>query len=547
MIGDWRVLPESGQLVNGDNEQRLEPKAMAVLTYLAENAGNIVTRANLEDSIWKGSIVTYEALSVTINKIRSALGDDSRDPKFIETLAKRGYRLIAPTSLTTAESDPKLLASQSGMKTTAIVILLIFLGLFAGFFVYQTSRSTDDDHQIRLPKDIPSIAVIPFENLSNDVSQDYFAKGMTEYLITDLSRFSSLLVTSRSSTSGFSSQNLDIKKTSQILNVRYLVTGSVFKNKNRLRVAVQLIDTQTGLQHWANRFDRKLDDLFTVQDEITRQIVTELVKKVGYSKHDHLSRNYTNNLKAHDYFIRGNALYTSISKEGNSLARDMFLKAIEMDSDFVSAYSAIALTYVDDYRRKWGEDPTAAVDHAFEYANKAISIDTKAAVAYVVQAYALLYGRKKPEKAIRSAQTAITLYPNYADAYAIMASSYSFIGRSVDAIRINLHAMRLNPTSSYVYYTNLGRDYYFLNQPDKAIENLQSAIFRNDNYLNAHLYLAATYAGLGNLDDADWEVQIIQNLDPEFSLRYWAGTQPYQSKPSLERMLADLRIAGVPD
>lgn len=284
-----------------------------------------------------------------------------------------------------------------------------------------------------------------------------------------------------------------------------------------------------------------------VQDEIINKIITELVQQVGLSHQEFRSRNYTVNHEAHDYYIRGTALYTSISKEGNSLAREMFLKAIEIDSYFASAYSAIALTYIDDYRRKWGEDPTGAVERAYEYANKAIVIDPNTATAHVVLAYAHLYGRKQPEKSIVAARHAIKLYPNYADAYAIIGSAYSFVDRSVDAIRINKHAIRLNPTSSYIYLSNLGRDYYFLNRHDEAIESLQDATFRNENYLNAHLYLAATYASLQRLDDASWEVEKILILEPEFSLKYWAETQPYKSKARRDYIVADLRKAGLPD
>ncbi|MDH5659987.1 MAG: hypothetical protein OEY65_03245, partial [Gammaproteobacteria bacterium] len=339
----------------------------------------------------------------------------------------------------------------------------------------------------------------------------------------------------------------DLNKVGQILNTQYILTGSVLKNKKQIRIAVQLNDVSNGTQVWANRYDRNIDDLFSVQDEIINKIITALVEQVEATHQGFKNRNHTVNHEAHDYYTRGNALYTSISKEGNSIAREMFLKAIEIDPNFASAYSAIALTYIDDYRRKWGEDPKGAVDRAFEYANKAISISNNTAVAHVVLAYAQLYGRKQPEKAITAARQAIKLYPNYADAYAIIGSAYSFVDRSLDAIRINKHAIRLNPTSSYIYLSNLGRDYYFLNRQNEAIESLKDAIFRNENYLNAHLYLAATYSSLDLIDDANWEVEKIMTLEPEFSLKYWAKTQPYRSQSRLSRMVADLRKAGLPD
>lgn len=542
-VGEWIIEPASGLIFKDNKEHRLEPKAMAVLVYLAENAGEIVTRSELEESVWQGSIVTYEALTVTINKIRAALEDDSRKPRYIETLAKRGYRLIASVNTEKTSTQITPTDKQKVLIKPAFIVSVVIVIFSSVFLFYQNINNK----QLKLPQDVPSIAVIPFANNNNDPVQDYFAAGITEYLITDLSRLSNLLVTSRNSVLGFNSKTLDLKNVGETLNTEYVLTGSVLKDKNRIRIAVQLTDVSNGVQLWADRFDRKVDDLFAVQDEIINKIVTELVKQVGLTHQEFRSRNHTASHEAHDYYIRGNALYTSISKEGNSLAREMFLKAIEIDSLFASAYSAIALTYIDDYRRKWGEDHLSAVEHAFEYANKAIIIDKTNAVAHVVLAYAQLYGRKQPEKSIIAARQAIKLYPNYADAYAIIGSAYSFVDRSVDAIRINKHAIRLNPTSSYIYLSNLGRDYYFLKRQDKAIESLQDATFRNENYLNAHLYLAATYASLDQIEDANWEVEKILILDPEFSLKYWAETQPYKSEIRLARMVADLRKAGLPD
>lgn len=369
-IGEWIVESASGLLFKDDKEHRLEPKAMAVLVYLAENAGEIVTRSELEKSVWQGSIVTYEALTVTINKIRAALEDDSRNPRYIETLAKRGYRLIASVDTDKISTQVILTTKQKALTNLSYIISIVFVIFISAFLFYQNTNNT----QLKLPHNVPSISVIPFANINNDPVQDYFAAGITEYLITDLSRLSNLLVTSRNSVLGFNSKTLDLKNIGETLNTEYVLTGSVLKDKNQIRIAAQLTDVSNGVQLWADRFDRKVDDLFAVQNEIINKIVTELVKQVGLTHQEFRRRNHTANHEAHDYYIRGNALYTSISKEGNSLAREMFLNAIEIDPFFSSAYSAIALTYIDDYRRKWGEDYLSAVDHAFEHANKALSL-----------------------------------------------------------------------------------------------------------------------------------------------------------------------------
>jgi TolB-like protein/DNA-binding winged helix-turn-helix (wHTH) protein len=569
------VNPGSGEVTNGTMTTRLEPRVMDVLVYLMQRAGQVVTRQDLEDNVWAGMIVSYEALTVTINKIRRALQDNPHKPEFIETLPKKGYRLIAPVTSPDRMPDSDTLASPPAPISSpwlfhpAIVLMavLLLVGL-AGYGFYSPSVVVPDARtalrNIGQTANSVSIAVIPFANNSGNSEKDYFASGMTEYLITDLSRLSSLTVIARTSVMGYSSASANIGEISKDLNVRYVLTGSVQINDDKMRVAVQLSDAVNNIQLWADRFDRKMGDIFQVQDEITQQIVAALVARLTRSGQAKPAQDYallvkeaanlkqamgswrgTNSVEAYDSYIRGNALYTTITKEGNDLARRMFQRAIDIDPKFSEAYSAIALTYVDDYRNKWVEDPLAAVDRAFDFANRAIAVDKNAAVAYMVLAYSNLYGKKKPEQAIADAEQAIMLYPSYADAYAIMASAYSFSGQPDEAIPITKHAIRLNPGSSHVYYANLGRDNYFLGNLDEAVKYLEAATYRNANYLNAHLYLAAAYARRGRLSEASWEVEQIKTLDPNFSLDYWASTQPYRSAKSLNQLVSDIRKAGL--
>lgn len=553
-IADWRIEPATGLVVGSGGQHRLEPKAMAVLVYLAEHAGEVVTRAQLEQHVWRDSVVTYEALTVTINKIRAALGDNSREPLYIETLAKRGYRLIAPVAqdaVAVADLDTTVKPATTRPPRTRLAILAISLAvlvvLAANHWQQAVSLEQVDDTHPLLADNIPSIAVLPFTNLSGDPAQDYFARGMTEQLITDLSHIPNLMVTSRNSVFGLDSESADLKEVGNILKVQYVLTGSVLRDGEQVRVNVQLNDLAGGTQLWADRVDGSTRDLFAMQDEISSRIIARVMNRVDVAQQETISRNYNPDPKAYDYFMRGNALYTSITKEGNELAREMYQKAVTEDPGFAGAYAAMALTYLDDYRRRWRDNPRDAVDQAFNYAEKAIAIDDKVAMAHVVKAYVYLYGRKQPKKAIEATRQALRLFPNYADAYAITGSAYSFLGRSTDAIRVNRQAMRLNPNSSFLYYANLGRDYYFLREPDKSIDNLRNAVFKNENYLNAHLYLAAVYASIGRVEEADWEKEWVLVLDPDFSLNYWASTQPYADKRRLDRMLKDLRLAGLPD
>jgi TolB-like protein/DNA-binding winged helix-turn-helix (wHTH) protein len=555
-VGKWTVDPDLGRIFNVDQEVRLEPKAMDVLVYLAHRAGEAVTRQELEQNVWAGTIVSYEALSVIINKLRKALQDDSRKSRYIETLSKKGYRLIAPVSWQTHSDAAVPADAGTGRPTTAGLwryagpaaqILSLLLLALVGYSTYHLGSDTGSGIPENAARTEMSIAVLPFNNISGDRGQEYIANGVTEDVITDLSRLSRLLVISRSSVLGYAGMRVSAQQVGEDLGVRYVLTGSVRKSGDRIRISAQLTDAGNNVQIWADRFDRKSGELIAVQDEIIQKIVTALVIRLSDEEQVALRRRYTDSLEAHDFYSRGRALYGSITKEGNTLARKMFNRAIELDPRFARAYGALALTHVDDYRRKWGGDPEESVERALATARKAVAIDEDEAVAHWVLGYVYLYGKKDAAQAIRSAEQALALYPSYADAYALVASANSFLGRSDDAIRLNRYAMRLNPTASVVYYANLGRDYYFKDQLPEATRHLKEAISRNYNYLNAHLYLAATLARTGEIEEAKWEMDDLRALDPGFSLTYWADTQPYTSEDRLDRLVADLRKAGAPE
>lgn len=557
-IGKWTVDPNLGRIFDKEGQEvRLEPKTMEVLVYLANRAGEAVTRRELEDKVWAGTVVSYEALSVTVNKLRKALQDTSRKSQYIETLSKRGYRMIAPvtrnttigetTSGNAGGSRERVFSdTYSTVRRPAIVLVVVLLALL-GYAVFRLSGESSSGLPSHVGKADIAIAVLPFTNISGHPDQDYIANGITEDVITDLSRLSRLLVISRSSVLGYAGTSASAETVGRELGVRYVLTGGVRKSGEHIRITAQLTDVTSNVQVWAERFDRTAGELIAVQDEITRKIVAALVIRLSDEEQVALRRRYTENLAAHDFYMRGRALYGSITKEGNNLARMMFERAIELDPQFARAYGALALTHVDDYRRKWGADPAASSERAVEIARKALALDKEEAVGHWVLGYVYLYGKKQPEAAIKSAEQALILHPSFADAYALLGSASSFLGRSDDAIRLTRYAMRLNPRSSVVYYANLGRDYYFKGEFGEAIKNLKEAIGGNYNYLNAHLYLAATLAHIGAMDDARWEIDNIRTLDPSFSLSYWAATQPYASAERLNQLVADLRKAGAPE
>src|SRR5262245_52931090 len=317
-IGEWSVEPALDALRRGGETVRLEPKAMELLVALASRPGQVVSREELLTGVWPGVVVGDEALSQAVTKLRKALGDDARAPTYIETISKRGYRLIAQVE--PLQSGPAMATpvagrgrSQSG-RVAAVGVLLVLL--IAGIYLLPTALPTARQQTASLPSPepravtdvdpaprLPTIAVAPFESLAEDIEQVYLARGITADLTTDLSRLAGLRVIGASRAA---SQAPDAAQPKQPA-ARYLVSGSVQRAGNQLKVNVRLMDSTTGQQLWSERYEKALGDLFAVQDEIVTRLVAALPVKMSEAERRRLARRYTRNLEAYDHFLRGQA------------------------------------------------------------------------------------------------------------------------------------------------------------------------------------------------------------------------------------------------
>ncbi|MGW8247616.1 MAG: winged helix-turn-helix domain-containing protein, partial [Acidiferrobacterales bacterium] len=287
-IGDWLVDPDSGRLRRGDDEVKLEPKVMAVLVCLAQQPGKVFSREELEATVWAGTIVGYDALSNSIIKLRKALGDDRSNPRYIETVSKKGYRLVAevrPKQGDAGASPVRTTLGDShvtGSRRPAILPLAIVALLAVGFVVSLVMgldpfglRQAVDDTTSK-----PAIVVLPFKNLSDDPKQEYFSDGITDDLITDLSRVNGLQVMARQSSYFYKNQDVPMGKIAKDLGVQYLLAGSVRKYGDNIRINVQLTNATSGSTEWAERFDRTSKNFFGTQDAITSKIVNAMLSKV---------------------------------------------------------------------------------------------------------------------------------------------------------------------------------------------------------------------------------------------------------------------------
>jgi TolB-like protein/DNA-binding winged helix-turn-helix (wHTH) protein/Tfp pilus assembly protein PilF len=560
-IGDWQVTPAQGLLTRGSESAHLEPKAMEVLVYLASHPGEVITREELERDVWHGAVVGYDAVTSTVIKLRRALQDNARQPRFIATIPKKGYQLIATISYSEEESKteantyissetiaetqqkPKPRSKRRGSMLIAVLAGVVFFGLVWLWSTTPSGSMTQPPGNIStLP---PSIVVLPFENISDDPKQEYLADGMTEDIITDLSRLSNLLVIASNTSIKYKGRQVTPEEVGADLNVGFVLKGSIRQLGKSVRVNVQLVNTKTGFNAWAQRYDRNVTEVFAVQDAVTHRIVEALSVKITNQEKQRRLVRATDSLKAYDFFQEGQKLFKVSTKETHMQARDMYRKAIELDSNYGRAYGAMAVTLTNDFRRGWTDTPVETLDRALVLAKKAVALDDSAPQTYWALGFVYL-ARKEYDSAEKAAEQAISIAPNYADGYGLLALINSYLGQSKKAIELNNKAIRYNPYYTFEYLIVYGIAYYTMGDYDAAITVLEQAQERNPNAVQIKLPLVASYVRVGRQDDAEWAVTEIRSLSPTASISDLEKTIPY--KPELKRaFLEDLRKAGLPE
>ena len=390
--------------------------------------------------------------------------------------------------------------------------------------------------------DKPSLAVLPFTNLSSDPEQEYFSDGITEDLITDLSRLSGLFVIARHSTFTYKEKAVKVQEVSRELGVRYVLEGSVRKVGERVRITAQLIDAPTGHHLWAERYDRPLKDIFALQDEIVQKIVTTLRLQLSLWEHGHLVRKTTDNLKAYDSYLRGVEYFYRSTQEATAQARQMFEYALALDSQYAEAYAQLGWTYSMGWISQWSQD-SQALEQAFALAQKAVALDASLSLAHRVLSCVSLW-KKQHEQAIVAAERAVALAPNDAEGYMRLGEVLNFAGRPEEAIGWVEKAIRLNPRA-FLYSFFLGHAYYLTGRYEEAIAVLKGILTRNPDFLPTHIYLAAIYSELGRETEARAEVAEVLRRSPHHSLEVLKHRLPYKDPAILERHIATLRKAGL--
>ena len=390
----------------------------------------------------------------------------------------------------------------------------------------------------------PSIAVLPFDNMSGDPEQEYFVDGITEDIITDLSKISGLFVVARNSTFTYKGKPVKVQQVAEELGVRYVLEGSVRKADNQVRITAQLVDATTGGHLWAERYDRDLKDIFALQDEITKNIVAGL--EVKLTEEERVARRYTDNLEAYDLFLRGREYFVRGTEEAYAQARQMYEKAVELDPNFAGAYAELA------YMHWWlrASDPggvPAALERALELAQKAVELDDSLPLAHARLGW--IYLRlKQHDQAIAEAERAVALDPNSAEGLANLGFILNWAVRPEEGIDYIKKAMRLDPHYPVNYVFRLGQAYYLMKQNEQAIAIMKRAVTRNPDQDYTHRHLAVLYVEAGRDEEARAAVAESLRIKPKDTLEVVKQRCLYRQDPAVwERFLGGLRKAGFPE
>src|SRR5260370_11835941 len=525
-----------------DREIALRPKSFELLRYLAENPDRLVTKEELLKAIWPNVAVNDESLAHGVSEVRHAIGDG--DQAIIKTIPRRGYRFMAPvlrvaTSVAahgTAGVSP-VLSHRAASETPAVP------GKEAAL---PASPDAGPRSQSPLP-DRPSVAVLPFANLSGDPQQDYFSDGITEDIITELSRFSELLIIARNSTFQYRDKAVDVRQVGRELGARYVVEGSVRRIGDRVRIAAQLVDAMTGAHRWGERYDRELRDVFAVQDEVARAIVSILAAHVNRAEIERALLKPPAAGQAYEYCLRGTeAVFSHANRRTNaslSDARRLLEQSLAIDPDYARAYAMLSFTHVNAYIDPIDGDYVcpAALDRALELAVTAVHLDSRLPLAHAQLGWVLLWKRQH-DTAIAEFERAFALNPNFIDnRFAIVLNHAGESARATEIVEAN---MRLDPfprLSGWAYV--MGHANYMLKRYEEAVRLLRECASRMPNLQWPHLLLRSAYAQLGQLEEARKETAEVLRINPGFTIERFMTLAVYKNPKDAEHRLDGLRKA----
>ena len=443
------------------------------------------------------------------------------------------------------DASPRLPGRQRGGRRLVlgsvgaiVVLVLLGAGAWAGWRWLKTPTSAG---RPALP-DKPSVAVLPFTNLSRDPSQEYFNDGITEDLITGLSKLSGLFVIARNSVFTYKGKAVKISDVARDLGVRYVLEGGVQRWDSRVRITAQLVDAMTGYHIWAERYDREVRDIFTLQDEVTQQIVRALAVKLTEGEQGRIARVRTSP-EVYDLVLRGSVERRRTTREANAESRRLYAKALDLDPTYAQAYMGLSWAHLQSWQLLWTTDRDT-LERAQELAERAIVLDDTLAAGHSLLGQIYLW-KKDHDRAIAQAERAVALAPNDADGYETLAEVLAWAGRPEESIKFIRQAMRLNPHYPFFYLWTLGHASYLARRTDDAVGAFSKAVQQNPNFLPAHAYLAVLFVEAGREREAREKWERLNRLSPKASLASLQERLPYRRAADLDRFLTAAHKAGM--
>jgi len=505
------------EFVVGGVSHPMEPQVFALLDYLIRNRDRVVSKDDIINAVWKGRIVSDEALSSRISTARKAVGDDGHAQSVIRTVPRRGFRFIADVEVLEADRDE------------------------AGGGVDGTSSSTAPR-----PVDKPSIVVPPFINMSDNTEQEYFADGIAEDIITALSRFHWFFVISRSTSVTY--RGIDTERVAQELGVHYVLEGSVRRSGARVRITAQLIDTRMNHHVWAERYDRDLEDIFTVQDEITERIMASVAPGIIAAEMRRARSKDIASLDAWDRVMRAHWHLARFTMEDNAEARRLLTEAAQIEPDSAIAFGDLAMINIFDGQWGWGISRDQSLAAAAEAARRAVTIDEDNTWAHIALALVDLFAGRHGES-MRRLERAIEISPNDPHAHGYLGFTLSFSGEPQAAMTHLETATRLSPRDPFLgfWYSARGLAAFSAEHYEDCVEWAKKTIEEKPRHPGAYRLLAASCARLGRTGEATAALEQMLRLMPGITITATRQQVPWKQPDDARRYLDGLRKAGLPE
>jgi len=517
--------------------------------------GDGVNIAARIESLADGGGICISGTAYDQIKNKLALGYDYLGEHSVKNISE-------PVRVYKVPMDPKDVGKKRVAKpwkkiAIAAAVLLILAGAAAAVWNFYprpaptptglTSKQTPPESTDKplLPlSDKPSIAVLPFANLSGDPEEEYFSDGMAEEIITALSKIPQLFVIARNSSFTYKGKPVMMQQVGKELGVKYVLEGSVRKSGDRVRIMVQLIDAQTGHHLWAERYDRDLKDIFALQDEITLKVIRALQIKLTAGEQARLIGKGTQSLEAYLRTLQAWTNFNRMNKQGSMEARRLAKEAIAMDPEFASPYTCLAFTHMMDVWFNFSKSPKESIMLAGEAVQKALALDDSNPITHF--GLCMLYiMQKKHDKAIAAAERAVELGPSASYVYGGLGTALLYACRPNEAIPMVKKAISLNPIANSLLLRDLGSAYRMAGKYEDAIVFLKKSLQKRPNALFSHLHLAVCYVSLGREEQARAEATEVLRIHPKFSLEHFAKILPYKDQSVVDNMIACLRKAGL--